>query len=98
MSAQYTITDLNLIRELAKTMTARQISEKFERSEKGIQRFALRHGIKFGLVKYRKYTMRDVKSVIDMRNDGATYRDISNKTGVGVSSCKNLYRRYFANI
>lgn len=94
MRQQYTTHDVNQIRELAKTMTAREVAEKFERTQGAIQQIAYRNNIKFGPETYRCHTIKDVNDVVRLRRGGLTYRQIAEQTGVKLSSCVYLYRRH----
>lgn len=94
MIQPYTTKDINLIRELSKTMTARQVAKHLGRSTGAIQQVAFRNNIKFGPESYRCHTMRDVKEVIRLRQSGLTFRQVAEQSGVKLASCMYLYRRH----
>jgi len=94
MSQPYTNQDINLIRELSKSMTAWQVAEKLGRSRGAIQQIAFRNNIKFGPETYRCHTVKDVKEVVRLRNSGLTFRQVAEQSGVKLTSCMYLYRRH----
>lgn len=94
MNKFYTPYEISRIRTLAKTLTAKQVAEKLGRTTIAIQQAAFQRGIKFGVASYHKHTTKEVSSVLSLRCEGKTFREIAEVTGLKADSCRHLCRRY----
>ncbi|WP_336747867.1 hypothetical protein [Pantoea vagans] len=94
MAKRYTKSEIEQIREMAKTMTRKEVSEKLGRPVSSITNVAFRTGISFGEKCQRRYSAKDLANIIRCKAEGMTYRQVAEATGVNFYSCMYLHRRY----
>ncbi len=94
MAKHYTKSEIEQIREMAKTMTRKEVSEKLDRPVSSITNVAFRTGISFGEKCQRRYSAKDLANIIRCKAEGMTYRQVAEATGVNFYSCMYLHRRY----
>ncbi|WP_370426121.1 hypothetical protein AB9Q52_011110 [Pantoea vagans] len=94
MAKHYTKPEIEQIREMAKTMTRKEVAEILGRPVSSITNVAFRTGISFGEKCQRRYSAKDLANIIRCKAEGMTYRQVAEATGVNFYSCMYLHRRY----
>lgn len=94
MARPYTTKDLKIIRELAVNTHPAEIARILDRTEGSVRVTASRIGIKFGVSNRIQHGREAMQKVIRMRKKGYTLRQISIVTGVPMTTCYNMSRRF----
>lgn len=94
MGKPYTTTEINTIKRLSPTMSAAQIGRCIGRSEKSVYDVARYRCIPMPKKVNRTLTTRESKEVIRLKSEGMSFRQIARATGIPLSSCQYLHRRY----
>ena len=92
MGKPYTGAELNTIKRLSLTMSAAQIGRLIGRSEQSVYDVARYRCIPLLRKVNRTLTTREMKEVVRLKNTGMTFRQVSEVTGLPLSSCMYLYR------
>ncbi|MDU6441583.1 MAG: hypothetical protein E6559_17080 [Pantoea sp.] len=94
MGKHYTTVEIRAIREMGQTMTAAEIGKRLGRSPSSIYCAASSYGIKLNTGCRKHHTMEQVREVVRLRRSGMTFKQVSEATGVALSSCMYLFRTH----